>query len=531
MKKIVCLLAVLCVCFCARAEESPESVALQFFKTLTAGDYASAASLCVDGDDVRAWNPPVITRDIVYPSVCDLTVTQNKVTGKTAQITLSAKAADIRNEEVEEQINLPVWDHLACEIDGEDEFYSSIDLQELQEFLQEFTAYFSVPVCLTQQNDGWKVDEQATFALWAADTPLSVRAVSYGLITYDTATLKYEDTSQGLPPWKIWLRLESDEDVEELSEFSLENGLCSPTLEQHHDFYAFGYNSVAKCWKEYGGAYHAVLRLERLPAEGTLQAVRRQNIYTPLYVQRSVRIPFSNVPYDDGVPENGVRFAVKYYNRIAEEVPIQRWKDTYMLRTMGDFLDDFDRFETWVWEDLPDVRDLPVINEQYALYMLHGAIEKEEGCFGVYDVMLHTDSRVILPLFSQCSMCEVNSMRYFGADSGTADFAQMPFSLPVLIPLQEGVDPDVTLREMVIEAAFSGEMIDYLGAHDSATRLGPRSTVLVDLGGMQRWEGSVRDMPQSEHVRYWDVWQEEEDDEETFITIDYELSEDEKGAG
>jgi len=527
VKKRVWLLLILCLCGWAQAEASPEQVALQFFTSLTTGDYASAAALCMNGDSVQEWAPPVITRDIIYPSIRDLTVEQTEITGETARVLLSLSAVDLQNEEAAWAIayDLPVWDHLSGEMPDAD--FTAEDLRDLQTFLQSFTARFSVPVCLNRQEGVWQVNEQATFALWAEDTPLNVRAVSYGRITYDAATLQYEDASDGLPPWKVWLRLESDSDAEELSDFSLENVLCSSTLERHHDFEAFGYQSVAQCWKAYGGAYHAVLRLEALPEEGALRAVRRQNLYTPLYVQRNVSIPFAAVPYDSGVPDGGVQFRVQHYTRIAEEAKLQGWKTAQ--RTIGDWLDYFEPYVVWVWEDLPqEVRDLPIVNDRYALYMLRGTIEKAAGCFGVYDALFHAEGPGCIPLMNQCNMCAVNDIRYLGADSDWYDFAQRSFELPVLMPLQSGVDLDALLRAMQIEATFSGEMIDYIGEHDSATRLGPRTSTAIDLSGMQRWDGSVLDMPWGENSDYWNAF----DDEQEEQTEDEEdFPEEEKGRG
>ena len=97
MKKLVGFMMLLCVCTLARAEGTTEAVALRFFTALTSGDYETAAAACLNGDDVRAWNPPLITREIVYPSVQNIAVKQTKIEGRTAQVMLCATAVDVQS--------------------------------------------------------------------------------------------------------------------------------------------------------------------------------------------------------------------------------------------------------------------------------------------------------------------------------------------------------------------------------------------------------------------------------------------------
>ena len=501
MKKYIWILLLWLCCIEAGAENGAGDVAQGFFDALTKGEYVQAASYCADGEMVKRWNPPLITKLFVYDMVQDIAVSQVQATEDEALVTLCVTALDMQSEDVLRDIICEVRDFLAMDVECEESWDY---LLEIQQWAKEFVTEYAVPVYAVRQNGVWVVDDAATFDLWRRDAPLTVRAVSYGYITYDEATLAYADAEGEVPPWNIWLRLESEADEEGLGEFSLENGSCAASLESHNDYRAIGYNPIFQRWKKYDGAYHAVLRVADLPQRGTLRALRRFNLMSLTYTEQLVVIDFENVPYDNGVPDGSVRFDVQYYARVSEED---------QLLTIGDWLDHFNRWSAWQWRNVTEqMRALPVVNTEYALYVLHGTIQKDAGCFGVYDVLFASDGSGIVPYMEQCDMCTVNAMRYFGREGDWYDFAQMPFVLYVLVPLQEGVDPEKTLRSMQITATFSGELIDYVGAHDSATRLGPRTTVQIDLSRMQRWEGSVMEMPEIEESYHW-KWNFDEDDE------------------
>lgn len=517
MKKCWIILLLSMICICTRAENAPGSSAQGFFAALTAGEYAQSADFCVDGAAVRQWNPPLFTREIVYGTVQEISVSQVQETGDHALVTLAVTALNLQDEEVRYEATCGAMDFLATKAESEED---AEYLQMLKENFKDRTETYAVPVHMVRQDDVWRVDEKATFDLWRGDAPLRVKAVSYGRITYDEATLQYAAEDGKTPPWKIWLRLESETDEEGLGEFVLEGGACDASLERHMDFYAMGYNAVYQRWHAHDDAYHAVLRVESLPETGELHALRRFNLDALTYAEERVTIPFEDVPYFSGVPENSVQFSIQRYTRITEEG--RHWGKKE-LRTIGDWLDRFEPYGVWKWAGLTqEMRDLPIVNDQYALYMLHGAMRKAEGFFGVYDVSFKALGQGIVPYEQECSMCPVNNMRYFGAESSCCDTAQAGFQLPVLIPLVVGADPDETLRALQLEATFSGELIDYIGEHDSAMRLGPRTSIPVDTSDMQNWAGSVLDMPLDEEAYHW-VYSETEETED--------FPEEEKGKG
>ncbi|MBR5231095.1 MAG: hypothetical protein IKW00_02470 [Clostridia bacterium] len=531
MKKWAMILLLSVIYAFARAENTPDSAAQGFFAALTDGEYAQAADFCVNGEAVRRWNPPLFTRLFVYDMVQDISVSDVAVTDDTAMAVLCVTAMDLANEEVAYETTVAIMDRLATETDAATDLeYARIT----QENYRDFTTEYTVPVWLLRHNGVWLVDDDATFALWRGEAPLRVKVASYGHITYDEATLQYEAEDGKTPPWKIWLRLESEMDEEGLGEFWLEGGACDASLERHMDFYAIGYNAVYQRWHAHNGAYHAVLRVESLPETGELHALRRFNMDALTYVEERVTIPFENVPYFSGVPENSVQFSMQYYMRIMQEAEMNRWggKKTYTLCTIGDWLDHFEPYGVWKWEGLTqEMRDLPIVNDQYALYMLHGVMQKAEGYFGVYDVLFKSQGQGIVPYKQECNMCPVNNMRYFGAESNYWDTAQAGFQLPVLISLTAGVDPDETLRAIQLEATFSGELIDYIGDHDSSTRLGPRTSMPVDTSTMQHWTGSVLNMPLHEESYHWVYSEPEEPEEDTETIIEWAFPEEEKGRG
>jgi len=526
VKKFVYLLVLLCVCFCARAEDMPSGVALRFFSALTTGDYASAAALCVNGEGVRQWNPPLYTKLFMYDTVQEISVDSVQETENGALVTLAVTAMDMAGDEVLYETAVAVMDRLATVPEDEEELEYALITQEN---FRNVTAEYAVPVYLVQKDGAWLVDDAETFHLWRGEAPFRVEVVSYGDITYDAATLQYAAEEGKTPPWQIWLRLESEMDEEGLGEFMLENGACDQSLERHMDFYALGYNAAYQRWHAHDGAYHAVLRVESLPETGELHALRRFNLDALTYVEERVSIPFENVPYYSGVPDNSVCFSMQYYTRITEEG--RRW-GRKELRTIGDWLDRFEPYGVWKWEDVTqEMRDLPIVNDQYALYMLHGVMQKAEGFFGVYDVSFKAQGKGIVPYKKECNMCPVNDMRYFGAESDYWETAQDGFQLPVLIPLKEEGEPDESLRNMQLWATFSGELIDYIGAHDSATRLGPRTSLPIDMSGIQYWEGSVLDMPLCEETYHWVYSEQESPEEETENIMEGDFPEEEKGRG
>ena len=525
MKKCVLMMLLSLWILAAHAENTPEMAAQGFFVALTKGEYTQAADFCVDGEAVRQWNPPLFTKMFVYDMVQEISVSGVEETGDGALAMLCVTALDMENEEVAYETAAALMDRLATAAEYETDLEYA---QVVQDHYRDFTAEYTVPVHVVQKNGAWLVDTEKTFALWRGDVPLCVRVASYGHITYDEATLKYVDEEGEVPPWQIWLRLESKNDEEGLGEFSLEGGACDQSLERHMAFDAFGFYGAYQRWHPYNGAYHAVLRMENLPETGVLHALRRFNLDAPTYVEEQVSIPFENVPYYSGVPENSVRFSMQRYTRITEEAEMKRWggKVTYQLRTIGDWLDRYEIYGVWKWAEMTEeIRKLPVVNDQYALYMLQGVMEKAAGHFGVYDVAFASFGPEMVPTMLECNECPVNDMRYFGAESNVCDTAQASFAIPVLIPLQAGADAEETLRAMQLQATFSGELIDYIGEHDSATRLGPRTSLPVDLSGMQYWEGSVLDMPEPEETYHWVYWEEEESVEEV------DFPEEEKGSG
>lgn len=502
MKKYIWILLLCLCCISGSAENGAGDAAQGFFTALTKGEYAQAASYCADGEMVKKWKPPLVTKLFVYDMVQNIAVSQVQATDEEALVTLCVTGLDIQNEDVLWDIIGEVRDFLAMDVEYEESWDY---LWEIQQRAKEFLTEYAVPVYVVRQNGVWVVDDAATFDLWRGDAPLTVRAVSYGYIMYDEATLAYADKEGEVPPWNIWLRLESEADEEGLGEFSLEDGSCAASLERHYDYHAIGYNLVFQRWKKNNGVYHAVLRMENLPEAGVLHALRRFNLDSPTYVEQQISIPFENVPYYSGVPEQAVVFSIQHYARISEEVQVQGYQKTKTLRTIGDWLAHYERHGVWKWAELtPEMCDLPISNEQYALYMLHGTVQKAEGCFGVYDVLFAAQGKGIVPLKRECGMCPVNEMRYYGAETNYWDTAQGSFQLPVLIPLQEGIDPDEMLRSLQITATFSGELIDYIGEHDTATRLGPRTSTPVDLGEMQRWEENPLYMPESKTEYYWE---------------------------
>ena len=532
----------------SQADASAADAAIRFQKALAACDWAQAAEYCIDGSALLEWSPPAVTREIVYPSIKDVRLRDISAEDGETIVTLSLSAIDLSSED---------FLLLALEQFGlKDLYQKESGAHPLRDpgaavnrsFAQappEHRRTFSVPYVLRQTGGEWRIDLSATLARWPGEPQPRITAVSYGEITNDAAQLQYylndllyadaivwpEEMdwsvwlnqlapaqvfgALGVPERNIWLRLTADQPAENLVDFEWVGGACEPSLEIHYDYDTFsGYGCIARRWAAYGDTCHAVLMASLphaigAPLDGhTLRCRRCLNILSPMYKEDHVEILLNGVPFQMLPPENGIHFTVDHFMRMREGEYKLGLGDKTQVTTLGQLLRyeyEGDGYDS-VWLDIPEeAADLPVTNDRYALYRLQGTAAKAAGDFGVYDVMFKSVAGgVWIEAYERCGMCEaIDGFDLPGGDSTLTDTLQAPFDVLVLLPINGRSEAELenALRSLSLTATFSAEKIDFCYVqHGTTTRIGPRSSVKVDLSQMRRWEDGFCTLPRAKRV-------------------------------
>lgn len=519
----------------ARGEDAPGNVALRFQEALKETDWALAASLCLDGEMLTTWSPPEHMRYAVYPSIEDVALKDVQRMDDCAVVTLSLTAFDLTQEE--DFVNKTVGLENLYQPDTAEEI--ALRLHSMLQDLEYTRRKFEIPYVLRPAEDTWKVDLASTLARWPYEPAPAVSAVSYGIMDYDSAllgyfvdeavssgSLKHPDDVDGIrwrasltadevfdalgePVYNVWLRLTADAPAEELTDFSLAGGACRGAPERYFD-YTYPPKILVRHWVAANGGESAVL-LAALPLEGkedlrgyTLSCRRRLNNGLPFYREETLSLPLEGVPYEEAVPPDGVRFTLNRFLRLREGLYPDWWNQAVSVETLGQLLaDEYDDGGYPVWLNLPeDIADLPLTNDRYALYRLQGTITKAPGDFGVYDVTFTSQTEgVFVEAFEYCGSCyAIDNFDLAGAQSGLRERLQIPIDLTVLLPIEGRSEAELeeALRSLRMTASFSGEEIDYCyEQHGTTTRIGPRSSVVVDLYALERWEGDFAGLLQT----------------------------------
>ncbi len=530
-------------------EIGPEEEAIYFMEALQEGGWQYAANYCTDPDEFEKWTPPFVTKYLVFPSVDDIQVKQALVSGDTAEVTLSLTAADFDavgkdGYALGEDFlySLCLSDEYATEnvLNDENLMWLINGSGELMAQLKQHRKQYEIPFALKNVQGEWLIDLTATKELRQPDA-LAVAPLSYGTLSQDYAQRRYyvkdalyskalsypEDipwgdwlqsitvdavfAALGQPVWNVWLRLQAQGDAEGLYGFSAgdSGAQCAPGLVEYAEF---GVSVRDRRWATIGGQACGVLEMH-IPGAGSgplgdiaLQCRRRMNIWTPLYFEEGLIFSLSGVPYDSGYPAGGVSFEINRFLRFGEDNGMS--KDDTLGQWMANELAHQDS-AYYVFQDMPEgIGDLPVINSEYALYQLEGTVKKEQGDFGVYDVTfaLQTPADgVWVEAFEQCSSeCDaIDSFDLMGAESTAREKLQGGFDLLVLVRMEGRPEQELAalLSSLKLSATFSCEEWNFCyEQHGTTRRIGPRTTLPVDLSNMEYWPGTLFDLPRAERI-------------------------------
>jgi hypothetical protein len=549
----ICLLAALCCAVALQAgavSDDPRESAVLFQEALVEGGWVRASRFCADPGILLNWSPPAVTKYIVFPSIKEIKAVAARIEGDMATVTLSMSAIDF--DAVTED-GLTLRDELLSNLNLGDEYAAGDELYDeamvwlihgSAEWMTKADGYrkrYEIPYILRRTGNEWYIDLAATLA-YRHPARVTVTPLSYGILTYDYAQRRYyaidavvdgllscpDDldwgrclqrfsrdeifSALGTPAWNVWLRLKAEGDAEGLYDFSVDNAAqCALLPVAYAEFGCWAYT---RRWAAIQNEQRAALEMYipvnvGRPLEGYTVACRhRSSIWTPWYAEEVLSFSLDGTPYDTGYPAGSVTFTVDHFMRV-NAVSRQRYNETITADTLGVLMkDEFDKeyMSESVFLNVPEgIADLPILNNEYALYRLEGTITKESGYFGVYDVTFGLETPVDgvwIEAYEQCPSCDVIDMfDLLGKESTLMETLQRSFDIQVLIRVDGRTDEELEMliRTLKFAATFSAEEWDFsYEEHGTTTRIGPRSTLPLDMSGMTRWTGTLGDLPRAE---------------------------------
>ncbi|HSK68113.1 MAG TPA: hypothetical protein VLA21_02500, partial [Candidatus Limnocylindria bacterium] len=379
---------------------------------------------------------------------------------------------------------------------------------------------------------GFVPDTALAHPAWRDESrPFDLRASSWAPMALDYAVTREQYISyiHGGPPrarsFNAWVRLDSAESraaLETLSAFRVAAGRAT-CAGMPVELPSYGYTDEnTRDWKGLhflpkDGFSRATLDLTLEEGEDianvTLACTRTRLDETA----ETILLPLRGVPMDMGYPEGGAAFTAITYTALrpdgsGDERPEK--KDS-AVRTLDEALR-YDLYQPM--PGLPDaVGNLPYDTQEYALYLIEGAIAKKPGDFGVYDVTFALDDPpegVYLSAYKECGSCdEIDAFDMIGDDIYTPnglweswdDFnGKMRETLErdfcILLLADSGKygpeQLDEVVRNLRVAATFSGEKWNMsYEQHYITTAIGPRSSEWVDMRGIVRVEGVLDGMP------------------------------------
>lgn len=352
------------------------------------------------------------------------------------------------------------------------------------------------------------------------DRPFDLRAVSYGIVSEDYATLRYLKEmqgrwrdSQGRPPNR-WLRLDSTErevDLQNLSDFRVVKGKAScsplpvPVLTLSKDTWGTGYflsrfesrRAALDLYVEEGESMDnlviACTRTYRSP-DGREQ-------------KETLSLPLSGLALDQGAPQGAVRFS---FDSLA---PFQRTKEQMDMLASYSILSTPYTLQGVLVDVFQPIAapqallSLPYDAKEAGLYRLSGRFTRPPGAYGVYDLtfaLKNPPPGVYLAPYQECGSCsEISAFDLFGdevkilrsdlmdqPDAGKARGLTMDqrMDILVLVDQRQRNQEEVwqLLKGLQVEVSFSAEKWDILyEQHMMTTAIGPRITEPVDMGNLK----------------------------------------------
>ncbi len=535
-------------------EYTPEDAAIYFMDTLKEGSWQYVANLCTDPDEFVKWTPPFVTKYLVFPSIDDIAVKQVKVIGDTAEVILSLSAADFG---FIDEVGFTLADNFLWELCLADEYAAEDSVvdenwvwlingsSDLMTQVRQHRKQNEIPFSLKNVQGKWLIDLAATKKLRQMPS-LEFAPLSYGRLSYDYAQKRYyaldalhekvisnildmewdnwmqsitaDDlfAALGQPKWNVWLRLQAQGDAEGLYGFSASDSKvqCAPGLVKYP---VFGFTVQDRHWAVIGGQLRGVLEMhvpeatEKPLGDISIHCRRRMNLWTPLYYEEELSFSLDDVPYDSGCPKDGVSITVNHCMRVEKaelDITNRKLKSDNMGSMMENAFYTDSPDDTVLFNAYKEIGDLPLLNNEYALYRLEGTMRKEQGEFGVYDVTFDLATPVHgvwVEAFEQCSSeCgEIVGNNLMGAESTCLEKLQSSFDVMVLVRIDGRSEQELNtlLRSLQIAATFSCEEWNFsYEQHGTTTRIGPRSTLPIDLSNMEYWPGTAEDLPRDDTI-------------------------------
>ncbi len=352
-----------------------------------------------------------------------------------------------------------------------------------------------------------------TLAQETGGEPFDLRAVSWGPMVQDHATMRYflENANgrftdwQGEPP-NAWLRLDSTEpadSLETLSDFRVTSGraVCGQMPVPLPDLDAASMSWQTLHFEPHQGFSRAALdiRLEEgEQIENLTIACTRKRLDGK---EETITLPLSGLPLDMGYSEGGAAFSATRYSPFAwREEDLNFYLGYSILpATLGNMLSYFAYMP--IHEAPEALLSQPIEATEGKLYLIEGSITKKHGGFGLYDLTFALENPpegMWLAPYRECGNCSEIDAFDLGYHALAGEGARER-RLAILLLVQPGgrseAEIDELIRGLQVTISFSGEKWDISGEqHGTTSGIGPRSQERLEMKAIQKGEAVVHSL-------------------------------------